>query len=214
MLDDIAVYVNLFDERRRWRLDLDNTDERLMDAAEELFASKGYDGVTVREIIKAADVKNIGAISYYFGGKRELYFAILRRHFRKVHRLAEMINREHDSPVEKLRLIFRAVRETYLRSPNTIKLLLNEINQPSEFFDELELEMINVQNIAQRIIEEGIERGIFRRDLDVRSATLVMMSIAHFAYMVPNLSRRLLDDDYLERSLDCYIKGLGARDFA
>ena len=187
-------------------MDLDNTDERLMDAAEELFASKGYDGVTVREIIKAADVKNIGAISYYFGGKRELYFAILRRHFRKVHRLAEMINREHDSPVEKLRLIFRAVRETFLRS--------NEINQPSEFFDELELEMINVQNIAQRIIEEGIERGIFRRDLDVRSATLVMMSIAHFAYMVPNLSRRLLDDDYLERSLDCYIKGLGARDFA
>ena len=111
MLDDIAVYVNLFDERRRWRLDLDNTDERLMDAAEELFASKGYDGVTVREIIKAADVKNIGAISYYFGGKRELYFAILRRHFRKVHRLAEIINREQHSPLEKLNSIFRAVRE-------------------------------------------------------------------------------------------------------
>ncbi len=192
-------------------MDIDNTEERIMDAAEKLFASKGYRGVTVREIVKAADVKNIGAISYYFGGKRELYFSVLRRHFRKVHRLAATIDRDEHSSSEKIRLIFRAVRDVYLRSPCTVKLLLNELNQPSEFFGELENEMIKMQGITQRIIADGIERGEFRRDLDVRSATLVMQSIAHFAYMVPNFSRHLLDDGYLERALECFIEGVSAR---
>lgn len=41
-------------------------------AARRLFAERGVDGVTTREIIKAAGQKNQGSLNYYFGTKEEL----------------------------------------------------------------------------------------------------------------------------------------------
>ena len=50
----------------------------LVAAAARLFAARGYDGVTVRQLAEAADV-NLAAVSYHFGGKRGLYLAALER---------------------------------------------------------------------------------------------------------------------------------------
>jgi AcrR family transcriptional regulator len=55
-----------------------NTRERLLDAATRLFAEAGYRGAPVRDICNHAGA-NPGAISYHFGGKRQLYRAVLRR---------------------------------------------------------------------------------------------------------------------------------------
>jgi TetR/AcrR family transcriptional regulator len=48
----------------------------LIAAARGVFARKGFDGASVREITRAADV-NLGAITYHFGSKRGLYEAVL-----------------------------------------------------------------------------------------------------------------------------------------
>jgi AcrR family transcriptional regulator len=45
---------------------------RLLEAAGEIFAEKGFEGATVREIKDRADV-NIAAVNYYFQGKERLY---------------------------------------------------------------------------------------------------------------------------------------------
>jgi TetR/AcrR family transcriptional regulator len=58
----------------------------LLDAAEKLFADKGFNGATTRELAKAAGC-NVALISYHFGGKEGLYQAILKRHFDKLKRL-------------------------------------------------------------------------------------------------------------------------------
>jgi AcrR family transcriptional regulator len=49
----------------------------LLDEAEALFAEKGYDAVSVREIIAATDC-NLAAINYYFGTKENLYLEVFR----------------------------------------------------------------------------------------------------------------------------------------
>lgn len=54
----------------------DTSKQRILNAATKLFAIKGYDGTSIREICKNADA-NICMISYYWGGKRELYQGIL-----------------------------------------------------------------------------------------------------------------------------------------
>ena len=54
------------------------TRERLLQAATRLFADNGYRGASVRDICNLAGT-NPGAISYHFGGKRQLYRAVLRR---------------------------------------------------------------------------------------------------------------------------------------
>lgn len=54
----------------------ENSKEKILAAATKLFAQKGFDGVSIREICKEADV-NICMISYYWGGKKELYQGII-----------------------------------------------------------------------------------------------------------------------------------------
>lgn len=54
------------------------TKERLLDAAERLFAERGYDAVSIREIAGGADV-NLAAVNYHFQGKHNLYVEVLRR---------------------------------------------------------------------------------------------------------------------------------------
>jgi AcrR family transcriptional regulator len=54
------------------------TRERLLDTAERLFAMRGLDSVSIRDITEESG-DNTAAIHYHFGSKRDLLVAILRR---------------------------------------------------------------------------------------------------------------------------------------
>ena len=60
------------------REDGEQTRERLMDAAEELFAEKGFHGTSIRDIVDEAGC-NIAAVNYHFQGKENLYFEVTGR---------------------------------------------------------------------------------------------------------------------------------------
>lgn len=53
--------------------------DRLLDAAEELFCEHGFEGTSIRDIASSADC-NIAAVNYYFGSKEHLYIEVWRRH--------------------------------------------------------------------------------------------------------------------------------------
>lgn len=52
--------------------------DRILDAAEELFAERGFDGVTLRQIASSAGV-DVALASYHFGKKLELFNAVFER---------------------------------------------------------------------------------------------------------------------------------------
>jgi AcrR family transcriptional regulator len=54
------------------------TRTKILDAAEHVFADKGINGASLREIMIAADV-NIAAVNYYFGSKADLLRAVIAR---------------------------------------------------------------------------------------------------------------------------------------
>jgi AcrR family transcriptional regulator len=59
----------------------DITRERIIKAAERLFAERGYDATSIRAIVAKAKV-NQAAINYHFDGKDGLYREVLRTAFR------------------------------------------------------------------------------------------------------------------------------------
>ncbi|HXI66497.1 MAG TPA: TetR family transcriptional regulator [Steroidobacteraceae bacterium] len=72
-----------------------NGKERILDAAEELFAQRGFYGVSLRDITQAARV-DVALVGYHFGGKRELFMAVFERR-------AEVLNRERMERLEAVR---------------------------------------------------------------------------------------------------------------
>lgn len=60
--------------------DRQTTKNRLLDAAESLFAEKAFESVSVRELAAAADV-NVAAVNYHFQGKENLFREVVQRRF-------------------------------------------------------------------------------------------------------------------------------------
>ena len=57
--------------------------DRVLVAAESLFAENGYDGTTMRQITRLANV-NLAAVNYHHGAKESLYLEIIRRRLQPI----------------------------------------------------------------------------------------------------------------------------------
>jgi AcrR family transcriptional regulator len=78
------------------------TRERLLRAAADVFARRGYDGTRVADIAAAAGVSN-GALYAHFGSKAELLVAALRTHGRRL--LADLFAADPDRSITELLLV-------------------------------------------------------------------------------------------------------------
>jgi TetR/AcrR family transcriptional regulator, regulator of cefoperazone and chloramphenicol sensitivity len=113
----------------------DNIKARLIEAAGEAFAERGYDAVGVREICQQAGA-NVAAINYHFGDKHGLYVACLR-HAQSC-RVDELTPPEWPadlSPADKLREFIRALLESKLDSDRPrwhLELMLREMARPTD----------------------------------------------------------------------------------
>src|SRR6187549_1267760 len=78
---------------------------QIMETAEILFAEKGFNGTSVRDIAEKAGV-NLAMISYYFGSKDKLLEAIFERrgeHTKLI--LEDLANKEGMSSLDKMNLL-------------------------------------------------------------------------------------------------------------
>ncbi|RLC31415.1 MAG: hypothetical protein DRH37_03100 [Deltaproteobacteria bacterium] len=121
----------------------DMTKDRILNTAEMLFAQKGFHGVTVREITKAADC-NLAAVNYHFGNKWNLYLAVFRhRWLPRAQRVRESVLKnieKHDPPARTD--IVRALSQAFLEGPLADEervrhalLIIRELARPTEAFD-------------------------------------------------------------------------------
>ncbi|ASP48954.1 TetR/AcrR family transcriptional regulator [Cognaticolwellia beringensis] len=77
-----------------------STKNKILDAAESLFADKGFNGTSLREITSQAEV-NLAAVNYHFGSKKELIKAVMSRYMNELSPRLELALTqvcEQDSP--------------------------------------------------------------------------------------------------------------------
>ncbi len=91
------------------------TPERILDAAERLFALRGFHGVSVREITSGADV-DVALVNYHFGSKMDLYTEVLTRR-------SQLLNQE------RLDMLAQARREAQPK-PASIEAVINAFTYP------------------------------------------------------------------------------------
>ena len=107
------------------------TRERLLDAAEMLFAHKGYNGITVREITRKAQC-NQAAVNYHFRSKKNLYLEVFKSRWipRSKRIQSSFWNSLEMDPHPSPDLVIRHVVKAFLYAPvlNLMKRLFGTIN--------------------------------------------------------------------------------------
>jgi TetR/AcrR family transcriptional regulator, regulator of cefoperazone and chloramphenicol sensitivity len=107
--------------------------ERLLAAAEEVFADYGYEGASVRAICSRAGM-NVAAVNYHFGDKENLYVeAVKRAHACMSHSMAPA-DLPDGTPAERLERFIRAVvPEMHAPArPSAMKLMMRELADPGK----------------------------------------------------------------------------------
>ncbi len=95
--------------------DVRDTKTRILDAAEKLFAGKGFHGTSLRDITKDAGV-NLAAVNYHFGSKDALFEEVFKRRFLPINRFRqeELEKIRENARRENLRPAARDVLQAFL----------------------------------------------------------------------------------------------------
>lgn len=166
----------------RRKNDPEATRRNIVDVATEEFAAQGYSGARVDEIAaKTRTSKRM--IYYYFGGKEQLYLAVLEEAYRSIRELEESLDTENCSATEAIRRLIEATFEHDERNPNFIRLVsIENIHRARHLKHSAQLREINASVIAtlRRILERGHAEGVFRRDVDPIDLHLAISSFCFF----------------------------------
>jgi AcrR family transcriptional regulator len=147
----------------------EETRERVLRAAGPIFAQKGFEGATVREICAAAEV-NLASVNYHFGSKERLYVETVGlAHREKLRRVPLPELQEHAAPEIKLQMFVQTMLRRLLydgRDGWETQLLVREMLQPTHACRPLVEDYIRPQfDFLLRIIAEllGEESAETRR---------------------------------------------------
>src|SRR3954471_11295032 len=180
---------------------VDNTRERIVDAAGEIFADRSFDGTTVRDICQRAGA-NVAAVNYYFGDKQRLYIeAVVRAHQWRMEQ-ARLPEWTHGTPAEtKLSDFIATFFRRVLTGPDDTwhtKLVLREMANPSEACAELVQSSIRPQfEILISILRELLPTDVSPERVRLTAFSIVGQCLFyHFAD--PVVRNLLSSEEYSE----------------
>jgi AcrR family transcriptional regulator len=182
----------------------------ILEAAEQLFASQGFHGTSVRDIAHEADV-NIAMISYYFGSKEKLIEAIFLKRIHAWKLVLEDILKDNTQSFETR---FDRLVETYVQRVISnpcfhLMMIRAQIQTDIKVNELIHENKKEVYEVIKSFINEGQEKGVFN-DVDVMmmvstltGTTNHIMSTKHHFQRLSNLEH--LSDEQLQEYLIIHI---------
>jgi AcrR family transcriptional regulator len=187
---------------------------QILEVAETLFAEKGFDGTSIRNIAKEAKI-NIAMVSYYFGSKERLLESLI------IYRTSDLKNQldhlllEDIEPIDKINKLI----ELYINRINTNRGIYRIIHfeftskkRDQNLHAFSELKKGNLKSL-EAIIEEGQKKGVFRKDIIIPLITpTILGTFFHFHMNKPffenllNLKTEDLYNNYVKTNLTKHIQ--------
>lgn len=142
---------------------------QIIDAAEKLFATNGFDGTSVRDIAQEAGV-NIAMISYYFGSKEKLMEAVFeKRTVDAKLRVENLLQNKDLSPIQKVNALIDDYVDKIIAQQQFHKIMLREqmLNKDNIIASLIhELKKRNLEFI-KKLIHDGQKNGVFKKNIDI-----------------------------------------------
>jgi AcrR family transcriptional regulator len=141
----------------------------ILKKAEELFAAKGFDGTSVRDIADAAGV-NLAMISYYFGSKEKLMESLFRERMDAMKiRVETIIENKTLKPYEKIETLIDEYINKVIEKQSFHKIMICEqlINKNTIVLKHLKELKLGYARLISELIAEGQQAKVFKQDVDV-----------------------------------------------
>jgi TetR/AcrR family fatty acid metabolism transcriptional regulator len=139
--------------------------QRILDAAVEVIAERGYFNSPVSAIAKRAGVAD-GTIYLYFMSKDDVLRTAIDTSFAEFYRRVEEEFRTLHGPREQLEYIARVHLDRYTENRSMAILLQTEVRQSAKFIAEFSHHhLVRYIQVVREVVRRGQQEGIFRRDV-------------------------------------------------
>jgi AcrR family transcriptional regulator len=158
------------------------TREEILDVATSEFAAHGYHGSRVDEIAALTRTTK-RMIYYYFGGKKQLYIAVLERAYARIRAAEREVNVDDLDPVDAVRRVAEVTFDHHGAHPDFIRLVSIENIHNAEHVKEL-VDMVDlggpVVSLLDGILRRGRRQGVFRSDVDAIDVHMMISAFCVF----------------------------------
>ncbi len=187
---------------------------QILKVAETLFAEKGFDGTSIRDISKVAKI-NIAMISYYFGSKERLLESLLFYRTSDLKNQLDHLILEEIEPIDKINKLIALYINRINKNKGIYRIIHFEFNsekRAKSLASFAELKKGNLKTL-ETIIAEGQKKGVFRKDVIVPLLTpTILGTFFHFQMNKPffeevlRLHTKESFEDYITNELTQHIQ--------
>ena len=184
-------------ERQR---DKERTRADILAVATREFADKGYTGARVDEIAaRTSTTKRM--IYYYFGGKEQLYLAVLEQAYAAIRSLERQLDVHNLEPEDALRRLAALTFDHHEANPDFIRLVSIENIHRAEHLRQSEI----LPGLADPalgglavVLQRGRAAGRFREDADPLDVHMLISSFCVFRLANRHTFKAIFDRDLLD----------------
>lgn len=154
--------------------------EQILDISFSLFLEKGYDNTSISDIVTSLDIAR-GTLYYHFESKEAIMDAIIEQSVKEiVEKVEKMVFKKDLSVYEKIFFLFST---TSMKHKSGGDLMIDYLNQPQNALLHEKSNSSLIQKISPllgKIIEEGVEEGLFDNAFPFETAEIILTMIVGF----------------------------------
>ncbi|MDY4921321.1 MAG: TetR family transcriptional regulator [Phascolarctobacterium sp.] len=188
--------------------------DKILKAATMLFSQENFSAVSIKQIAAMSGV-NSALISYYFGGKKNLYQEVLYTEADKFLKLQDKIRALPDSPLVKLRKYVDNIAEMQLDAPYKFHLIYRELLSPQPMFENyVKNRLYKIHQFMSELVNEAIACGEIKTNIKPTHVAFTLEGIIMFFFLTQGQIRQIGNFDqraetaYLMEALDSYLESL------
>ena len=183
--------------------------QHIIESALTLFAEKGFEGASVRDIAEKASV-NVAMVNYYFGTKEKLFENIIEYKVGATHGILDEIYKNSQTTyIEKIEAVIDVYIEKLFRHRIFHRLMQQEmiLNQRENLQNFIVKNILPNATIVKNIIEGGIKNGEFKK-VDPQLTIATINGTINQVLLSKKFCNVLLnkDDDYIPYEDTKFIK--------
>ncbi|OPX29758.1 MAG: hypothetical protein B1H06_00935 [Candidatus Cloacimonas sp. 4484_143] len=190
--------MSIADRKERERLQRKNI---IIDAAEKVFLSKGFEHATMEDVAEEAEFSK-GTLYAYFQSKNELCLSIVLRGLKVLICEFEKVMNESTPSINKIELIADKFLKFYNKYPNFIFSFSNYKQHragckfESMILQDIETENRKIREMISQIIQNGKEDKSIRSDADDGKLSYILWG--ELSGLIPTLLQEIDDVDTVE----------------